>query len=287
MKWLRLYHEMLHDPKIGTLTHSQFHAWINLLMLAGAYCGGGSTGHTRKTVAFASHWPAADMEEELSELMERGLIEESEDRQLVVTKWKKWQMDDYSGDRVRKLRVGRRTDATPCNGDAVTSPPCNGDAFKVTEVTVEEKRREKGFLSISRNGISFDVPDWVPVLEWDAWEQHLESKRGKPFSDHARQLAIDRISELRDQGYDPKSVINQAIRRDWNDLFEIKSTLNDNKGPNNGKQNQQQSGRKKSAVDLVQEKMREKYGDHGPGTGMFDNDSSRTIDGEIVPDPTT
>jgi hypothetical protein len=34
MKWLRLYTEVLHDPKVQTLDPARFRGWINLLMIA-------------------------------------------------------------------------------------------------------------------------------------------------------------------------------------------------------------------------------------------------------------
>ena len=46
MKWFRLYHDMIGDPKIGALEDSVFRLWVEILCLASQNRDGGDTGKT-------------------------------------------------------------------------------------------------------------------------------------------------------------------------------------------------------------------------------------------------
>jgi len=41
MPWFRMYHEMIDDPKIGTLDNDEFRLWVEILCLA---CKSGNGG---------------------------------------------------------------------------------------------------------------------------------------------------------------------------------------------------------------------------------------------------
>ena len=47
MPWFRMYHEMIEDPKIGTLSDQEFRLWVELLCLA---CANGKDGDTGLTL---------------------------------------------------------------------------------------------------------------------------------------------------------------------------------------------------------------------------------------------
>lgn len=111
MPWFRIYHEMLDDPKIGTLSDAEYRLWIELLCLA---CRAGKQGDTSLTIKDIE-WQLrreskGNVSETLHELLHRGLVELNTNgngkETIFITKWKSRQyQSDSSTIRVRKHRV--------------------------------------------------------------------------------------------------------------------------------------------------------------------------------------
>ena len=114
MKWFRMYHEMIDDPKIGTLSDSQFRTWVEILCLA---CRAENEGNTNMTVSETEWQLRRNVSETFQELQDRGLVTLQKNGKgketICVTKWKKRQyLSDCSSDRVREYRKRQS-----CNGD--------------------------------------------------------------------------------------------------------------------------------------------------------------------------
>jgi len=79
----------------------------------------------------------------------------------------------------------------------------------------------------ARGKSDFILPDWVPA---DAWVAFLEMRRGirKPLTDHAKQLAVNKLDQLARDGHPPGDVLNQSTMNCWQGLFEIKETKHGN-----------------------------------------------------------
>ena len=109
MKWFRLYHELIEDQKIGTLTDAEFRTWIELLCLASIHRDGGDTGMT----VTETEWKLRrNVSETVKELLQRKLVTLHKNSKGVETihvkNWNKWQyQSDSSTDRVRKYREKR------------------------------------------------------------------------------------------------------------------------------------------------------------------------------------
>jgi hypothetical protein len=56
----------------------------------------------------------------------------------------------------------------------------------------------------------------------------MRSKIKKPITDHAINLLINKLSKLKEQGYNPEDLLNDAIMNSWQGIV-IKNT-----GGNNG-----------------------------------------------------
>lgn len=69
-------------------------------------------------------------------------------------------------------------------------------------------------------------PTWWPTKEWQDFAQHRR-EIGKPLTQVAVEKAINRLTELRAQGQDPKRVLDQASLAGWRGLFPV----NDRNGP--------------------------------------------------------
>ena len=113
LPWFRLYHEMIEDPKVGTLSDSEFRLWIELLCLACSSGGNGDTCYTEEEL----NWKLRrNVSETLLKLFRNGLVKQSivsKDEKtgtktretITITNWMKRQYSsDVSTDRVRKYR---------------------------------------------------------------------------------------------------------------------------------------------------------------------------------------
>ena len=73
----------------------------------------------------------------------------------------------------------------------------------------------------------FDTaPNWIPVGTWLAFVD-MRRKIRKPMTEHAADLIMRRLAELKAEGYDPEEVLNQSIRNSWQDVFEIRRKSGD------------------------------------------------------------
>lgn len=70
----------------------------------------------------------------------------------------------------------------------------------------------------------FEIPDWLPELEWNAFLDHRK-KLKKALTPYARQLAIKQLKKIVDQGHKPEDVINEAILRGWQSFFPPKGNV--------------------------------------------------------------
>ncbi len=66
------------------------------------------------------------------------------------------------------------------------------------------------------------IPDWIPKKEWaDFLEMRKEIK--SPMTNNAIKLAINKLEKLKQEGYEPKDVLNESILNNWKGLFAIKN----------------------------------------------------------------
>ena len=106
MPWFRMYHEMVDDPKIGTLTDSEFRLWVELLCLACQACNGGNTNLT----VTETEWKLRrSVSETLPKLLHIGIVtlhaDERGKETILISKWKNRQFQsDTSTPRVQRYR---------------------------------------------------------------------------------------------------------------------------------------------------------------------------------------
>ena len=67
-----------------------------------------------------------------------------------------------------------------------------------------------------------ELPDWLPVKEWDAYLQMRKSVLRKPLMPDNFHLAFKKLDRLKAQGYLPALVLNQSVFNSWQGLFEVK-----------------------------------------------------------------
>ena len=62
------------------------------------------------------------------------------------------------------------------------------------------------------------LPDWLCPDDWRDWCDHRRAGRAA-FTPRAQQLSLRTLARLRDDGHDPRHVIELAIERGWRGLF--------------------------------------------------------------------
>ena len=104
MKWLRLYSEALHDPKVQRLPGELFKHWINLLLLANGQEERGTLPDL-DTIAFELRIPEAEASAVIDTFVERSLLDRDGER-LTPHNWDQRQpkRDAPSTDRTRAFR---------------------------------------------------------------------------------------------------------------------------------------------------------------------------------------
>lgn len=69
------------------------------------------------------------------------------------------------------------------------------------------------------------LPDWVDPEAWAEFVA-MRKKIKRPLTDYAMKLAIKKLAELKEEGYDPKEVLEQSIMCCWLGLFPTKQPKN-------------------------------------------------------------
>jgi hypothetical protein len=114
-----------------------------------------------------------------------------------------------------------------------TPPKTQGGPLPISrpKPSIEPPMNPQVEPSISTRANRPDFPDWLPRKEWDAFADMRKGMKSK-LTDHAVDLSIRKLADLRDQGHDPAEVLNQSTMHGWKGLFEIKDNRN---GSRNGK----------------------------------------------------
>lgn len=81
--------------------------------------------------------------------------------------------------------------------------------------------RDKSKTTPSRKNKPFELPDWIPKIQWDAWIEARTKKRNPPTI-FAKRLAIAKLDELRAGGHNPAQVLAQSAFNGWAGLFPMK-----------------------------------------------------------------
>ena len=81
--------------------------------------------------------------------------------------------------------------------------------------TREEKRREE-----KKEGSA--IPEWVPA---DAWSGFVDMRKRikKPLTDRAVTRMVNRLAELRSQGCDLETILDEATTHCWQDVYAPKT----------------------------------------------------------------
>lgn len=170
MKWIKLYTEILMDPKMGRLTDRQHRTCINLFLLAGQQENDGLVGPLAD-IAWQLHLSEQDLADDMTALADVGIVQEQGGEWYVRQFTQRQERPpsdspDAVTDRVQRFRARKATDVTPmkreCN-EGVT-PPCNAEQTRQEQTREEENRQEQTAIDCRvKLTQSESDPEWPPA----------------------------------------------------------------------------------------------------------------------------
>ena len=120
--WIKLYHEMLDDPKMCRLTDRQYRRVIELFLLAGDYEHDGLLPPLEDTI-FRLRYPEG-FKEDLEALVNCNILTITDDENILITRWDERQSAMSNKDRQARYRDSKRKEiyygnegVTKCNID--------------------------------------------------------------------------------------------------------------------------------------------------------------------------
>lgn len=117
---------------------------------------------------------------------------------------------------------------------------------------------------------AFCFPEWMPQNAWESYEA-MRKKIRKPMTPEAVVLAVGKLDRLRQQGDDPREVLEQSVFNSWQGLFAIKDSGATRQGP-------------KGKMDEVEDRLDAWAGGHNVEQGVGkaddggDDNGPRTIE---------
>jgi hypothetical protein len=84
----------------------------------------------------------------------------------------------------------------------------------------ERKGKER-----NKEGDMFALPDWIPQGLWDEWYA-WRAKRKLPISVRLKNQHVEKLQELKSRGHPPEKVLEMALERGWQGLFEPREAFN-------------------------------------------------------------
>lgn len=106
---------------------------------------------------------------------------------------------------------------TPPNGEANSPPIATPIATNNQEPLTNNHKPKKERTT----EVVLVLPDWIEQETWDAFIQ-MRKRIGKPPTDYALKLILDKLAKYRAKGQDAKQILEKSITSGWQDVFEIK-----------------------------------------------------------------
>ena len=188
MEWLRLYSEMLDDPKIQRLLPPLFKIWVNLLCLANKNESSRGELPCIEDIAFCLRISEEETADALQTLKRKGLID-SKGEGFIPRNWVKRQPESDNAAKRMQEKRDKEKGADVVQNTLRTSSEHVTNKFALDK-NREDKNREEG-EGDTRTGAQgdetvLDIPPFVPLrIEEDALQQfgftpNMESAPLKP-----------------------------------------------------------------------------------------------------------
>jgi hypothetical protein len=202
--WVKLYQDILDDPKIGRLRVELKWRFIECLLVAGE---NGEEGilPTAQDMAWRLRYNFEQLETDLGELAEAGLIDMVDGR-WRVTKFRQRQEPSKAALKQRRYRQRKK----------------EAEKRKEGEEETEEETEPYRYRNALRNGnVTVIVPEYLKtdVFDdaWRLWCHHLTEKNAVLTKQQVN-LEMERLNEM---GHDEAiEAIKYSIRRGWKSIHQ-------------------------------------------------------------------
>ncbi len=119
--WFRMYNEVLHDPKVQSLSGAQFKLWVNLLCISSQASRADGELPSVSDIAFIVRQRATVVQKHLDELKTKGLLDIDGTGDSAILRPHNWNgrqfTSDVSTNRVERYRENRRQSGLPVLSD--------------------------------------------------------------------------------------------------------------------------------------------------------------------------
>ena len=128
----------------------------------------------------------------------------------------------HNGETAKKRALGKNRQEKRRSNDESNA---NSNASSVTKALPEKRREEKNNKENKEvaTSVAYVLPDWIEKETWDAFVQ-MRKRIGKPPTDYALKLIVDKLVKFKANGQDVKQVLEKSITSSWQDVFEIKAS---------------------------------------------------------------
>ena len=212
--WIKLYHEMLDDPKVGRLSDSMYRRFVECLLLAGELDEDGFLPPV-EDMAWRLRMQEEAVKRDMSGLALAGLLElkahEDGDR-WYVSKFEERQRASDAAERMREYRKRKRKAAK--EKEKEEDVDIDTDTYRtVTRVT-------KG--NGHRNGF-WDIPESIRtddfVRAWSDWLTSVD-ERGIDFVETQARATLEELAKMGPSR--ATAAVRESTVRGWRSIYEAK-----------------------------------------------------------------
>jgi hypothetical protein len=230
MAWIESHQGLQQHPKtlkLATLMAWDIPATIGRLHILWWWCleyapDGNVSRHSTDITALAMGIPAELGPKLIQALYESEFLDITSAKQYLIHDWMQ-----YAGAYLKNSKYRRNPEkiqeiialySTIVNRQSTDSQPKKRRKSTVpTNLTNQPTNQPAEFV--------FLLPDWIPKITWDAYEE-MRAKKKKIPTDNARDLIVQMLVKLQSQGNDPIACLEQSIRNGWTDVYEQKGGNN-------------------------------------------------------------
>ena len=180
--WIKLYIEVLHDPKMGRMPDRLFRRTIELFLLAGTCDNNEGILPPVEDMAWLLHIDEAALLEDLTSLQKLNIVHEEEPGVWIVTHFAERQDADTAAERKARQRMSRhhRSEYVTKRDDFCHEYVTKRDVDKEVDKEVEvEKEVEKEAEKEAETETKISV---AAVAAADDFQSVVQEKREKPFA---------------------------------------------------------------------------------------------------------
>ena len=160
--WIKLYHEILRDPKMGRLPDNVYRRCIELFLLAGETDKDGELPPI-PDIAWTLHQTEEALQAEMDHLKQVGILTENEDGVWYVTNFANRQAPVSGADRVREYRKRQREEARSQPETKSNDDGNEGVTFRYTDTDTEKESTTTAPVRVHAHTPARDAP--VPASE--------------------------------------------------------------------------------------------------------------------------